>query len=154
MGYIWFTIFDMKKLDIESRYCIYENLFSQKIVEVLEYRKISISTLADLIEKSQNTISNWKHRRTYPSAPDIDLIAHTTEMKIEFFFNMNMTAEEADKRLESKKKDQALDLIQNILFSSNQEFSEKRQKLASIITRLSDDKLNLALKLLQVVQEV
>lgn len=123
----------MKKTDLESLECEYENLFSQKINTLLEYRNITIKTLAQHIGKAANTVSNWKYKRSYPTAPDLMNIALTCEMDILYFYNKEMNPEEADLTLKiNPKENQGFRSVtmDNTLSAIHNELIDKVMKLS------------------------
>lgn len=142
----------MKNIDLEAVACEHDNLFSQKITELLDYRKITIKKLAEYIGKTSNTVANWKHKRSQPSASDIHFVSLVTEMHLEYFFKKGMKPEEADLTIAKRTEEDAFFFFRKMLFPDSRNFSQERIAISDIITRLDEENIPSCLKLLQLIE--
>lgn len=127
-----------QQLDIEFLTENHRSIFSQKISEIVDYRKTTLRDLAKLIGKTSNTVANWKHKRCLPSACDVHILSLATEMKMEYFFNNDITPEEGDMTLNREEK------VKKDRF---------RRELSRYIDRLPDSLIPLLLKIYKNINE-
>lgn len=143
----------MERLNLKSELNFHENLFSYKISEVLLYKKMSIVQLSDIIGKSKGTISNWKHRKGFPSVSDIKLIAKVTNMSIEYFFDSNIKPFDADLLIREQNKKDAMTHLKNSVLADMKEVSELRKNIASRIMTIPEEFLPFIEKLLDATEK-
>lgn len=143
----------MQKIDLDALECEYENLFSQKINAVLEYRGITIKTLAGHIGKAANTVSNWKYKRSYPTGPDLKNMALACEMDILYFFDSAMTPEQGDLKLKKHFNSETYTIVQSMLFPNMKSFTKERLDLAEKVMNMTEKDVLMFLNLISVVKE-
>lgn len=132
---------------------VYDKVVAKKITEVIKYRKITVKELANRLGRSSGTISNWKQGNNPPSARDVVLISRLTRMNMKYFFDADITPEEADLLISNVDKTNVLSSLKNRLFPDGYNFSQERLDLAAEAMILPSETIPVFLSLIKDFEE-
>lgn len=134
-------------IDIDKNLEDDRDLLGTRLIQGMKYRDITVKELAKHLRKTENAVCLWRGKTGNPSVYSIIAIARYLELNREFFFDKNMSIEDADLKL-VKKNELKLDeitkeLIQDKLFDKL--VSKEQKELADIITDSDQDFLEVLL---------